>query len=454
MQYYKMMFGGGPKRQNGIMARPRIEVEDEYILYDSVMINDWDNAMAFEYDPKEGHVATEYLGNVYGWSIFSEKAIKLFGDLITDDVQLLPIKVINKDTGVETDKYFVVNVLSLVDALDLENSVYTYFGDGEEKRLSVMRYGIDGEKAAGHNIFRLEGSPFSVFVSDKFYKTYKKNKMYGCSFSKIRTREQTMQKTFYIAKELCLPSKDINDIKEYLQHNEWGIAFEILCCAVEQENIAVNKAQYKEIVSIGKSMKMDSELWERIRICSIPKTEGMFTDPRDGKAYKTVKIGDQTWMAENLNYDAEGSECYDNDTANSEKYGRLYDWETAVAACPDGWRLPTNEEWQKLVDFAGGDGVAGGKLKAESGWAYSDNGTDDYGFSALPGGSGGFGGDNDFRGAGQYGHWWSAAEGNGKKGKSLAYYWRMSSNMGYRNSTVFKLCCHKAFLNSVRCIEN
>jgi hypothetical protein len=75
-----------------------------------------------------------------------------------------------------------------------------------------------------------------------------------------------MQNILYIAKELCLPSNDINSIKEYLEYNEWGIAFEVLCSAIEQENILVNKAQYEKIISIGERMEMDHGLWENITV--------------------------------------------------------------------------------------------------------------------------------------------------------------------------------------------
>jgi uncharacterized protein (TIGR02145 family) len=167
------------------------------------------------------------------------------------------------------------------------------------------------------------------------------------------------------------------------------------------------------------------------------------TDARDKKTYKTVVIGKQTWMAENLNYNAPNSKCHNNDPANCAKYGRLYDWVKALAlpdscyssacgasqakhkgVCPEGWHIPSKAEWGELHDFIAveqpeiikalvdlyGDTikiamadtqytdyltlkgnlvVKAIKLKSTSGWdnrynGSSGNGTNDYGFSALP----------------------------------------------------------------------
>ena len=128
----------------------------------------------------------------------------------------------------------------------------------------------------------------------------------------------------------------------------------------------------------------------------------------EGRTYKTVVIGRQTWMAENLNYNASGSKCYNNSESNCTTYGRLYNWETAKAVCPYGWHLPTQADWEVMTAYIGGSSIEGRKLKARSGWNNNGNGTDEYGFSALPGGRGSSGG--SFNDVGDSGHWWSASE--------------------------------------------
>jgi len=186
--------------------------------------------------------------------------------------------------------------------------------------------------------------------------------------------------------------------------------------------------------------------------------KGTFTDARDKKTYKTVKIGEQTWMAENLKFNAKNSKCggtsnpttemdshsgeeytsyplLDENTKHCDKYGRLYHWPTAMAfesdcyaecgslisekhrgVCPSGWHIPSGEEWDALVAFAGGE-KAGSNLKAKSGWNNKGNGTDKYGFGALPGGVGGTGSAGGsinmdiigFIGFGDNGGWWSSS---------------------------------------------
>jgi len=107
-------------------------------------------------------------------------------------------------------------------------------------------------------------------------------------------------------------------------------------------------------------------------------------------------------MAENLNYDANGSKCYNNEPANCQIYGRLYDWDMAMKACPKGWRLPTMANFKTLMEIVDGSAKF---LKAANGWGKLDGGIDIYGFSALPGGDGYSRG--GFYGIGKVGYWWS-----------------------------------------------
>ncbi|MFA6836572.1 MAG: fibrobacter succinogenes major paralogous domain-containing protein [Fibrobacteraceae bacterium] len=134
---------------------------------------------------------------------------------------------------------------------------------------------------------------------------------------------------------------------------------------------------------------------------------GEIEDARDKQVYKTVVIGTQTWMAENLNYAVDSSWCYNNSTDSCTKYGRLYQWAAAMnidvaynetawgwggsdvnhqGACPSGWHIPIGDEWRMLENAVGGGSMAGTALKSTSGWDESGNGTDNYGFSALPSG--------------------------------------------------------------------
>jgi len=145
---------------------------------------------------------------------------------------------------------------------------------------------------------------------------------------------------------------------------------------------------------------------------------GTFTDPRDGKVYQTIEIGDQQWMAENLAYVPSSGNywAYENDIANVETYGYLYDWQTALNVCPTGWHVPSDEEWTELIDHLGGSSIAGGKLKAtgtiEAGtglwYAPNTGATNQTGFAALPGGA--LYGIGTFDRIGFGGYWWTATE--------------------------------------------
>lgn len=173
-----------------------------------------------------------------------------------------------------------------------------------------------------------------------------------------------------------------------------------------------------------------------------------FTDPRDGQSYDIVQIGMQTWMAENLNYEAEGSACPEGDNRNCSKYGRLYTWDMARTVCPEGWRLPDRADFEQLIASAGGMDFAGEKLKSTSGWFKKGNGTDDYGFNALPAGyrlAGRESAPGKFDGIGGYAHLWSASE----TPDGLAYYMLLDFSSKAAKLSAFG----KDEARSVRCVK-
>ena len=207
--------------------------------------------------------------------------------------------------------------------------------------------------------------------------------------------------------------------------------------------------------------------------CGIP-----FTDNRDGKSYETEQIGTQCWMTENLNIGIRingvnnqtdnsiiEKYCYNDDTANCTTYGGLYQWDEMMqyvttegtqGICPNGWHLPTDEEWKTLemylgmsqseADDTGWRGTdEGEKMKSTSGWLNNGNGTNSSGFNALPGG---FRHDNEtFNGLGYYSFWWLSSEGPG------TYEWYRSLYDGFdqveRDDNY-----NKPYGFSVRCIKN
>ena len=203
---------------------------------------------------------------------------------------------------------------------------------------------------------------------------------------------------------------------------------------------------------------------------------GTFTDSRDGHTYKCIKIGTQIWMAENLAFLPDVSPSRDGAqskpfyyvcdyngtntdeakaTSNYKNYGVLYNWMAAIKACPAGWHIPSNEEWEQLeismgmcptqVNSSGSRGAEyGAKMKSIEGWCKSGNGTNANGFSALPGG--GRYGDGSFGNNGSNGYWWSSSS------YSSTFAW--GRGLGYDSSEIYKGANYKEGGFSVRCVKD
>ena len=203
---------------------------------------------------------------------------------------------------------------------------------------------------------------------------------------------------------------------------------------------------------------------------------GTLLDERDGQEYKTVKIGDQWWMTENLNYADSAktpslkgkSWCYDNEAKNCDVAGRLYTWAAAIDSvklandadnpqdcgygrecgltgkvqgiCPSGWHLPSYDEWNALFTAVGGDSTAGNVLRTQSSWTEKRNGTDAFGFSALPAGN------SNFVFEGEHASFWSSTEFD----SDVAYY--VDLYFDYENAYLGEFDKFNGY--SVRCVKN
>jgi uncharacterized protein (TIGR02145 family) len=209
----------------------------------------------------------------------------------------------------------------------------------------------------------------------------------------------------------------------------------------------------------GKSLVIDGDTFTRktgqtIEILIDDGIEyGTLIDSRDNKTYVTVVIGSQTWMAENLNYYSgwgDSSWCYNGTSSNCIEYGRLYNWSEANTACPTGWKLPSFEDWQILFNYVGE--TPGTKLKAQEPY-WDGTATDEYGFSALPGG---FretsAGSTSFMMLNNGGYWWTSTEAEPHEvlGLPMAYY----VGMGHSNNNVFDSTRQQRWAHSVRCIQD
>lgn len=171
---------------------------------------------------------------------------------------------------------------------------------------------------------------------------------------------------------------------------------------------------------------------------------GNMTDSRDNQTYKTIQIGTQIWMAQNLNYKSANSYCYKDSAKYCTMYGRLYTWVVANTACPSGWHLPTKAEFKRLFTAVGGQSTAGKILKSTTGWISSGNGTDDYSFSALPAGNRLNNGNYYDEGYGTY--FWSSTNYN----SDLAYYMYLN----YYDDDANLLNYDKYLGFSVRCLKD
>ena len=213
---------------------------------------------------------------------------------------------------------------------------------------------------------------------------------------------------------------------------------------VEDDAVETYSSSSEKNSSFGKNLDEISEPTKLIVPSEVIK--GSMTDTRDGRTYKTVTIGSQTWMAENLNYgykvNGTSYETYTNPYCD--KCGRYYTWAAAKTACPSGWHLPTKAEYETLFTTVGGSPTVGNALKSATGWDSDGNGEDTFGFSALPAGKRDSYGDFDREL--KHAHFWSSTEYE----NFGAYHMYLS----YCIDDAYLLWSNKSEVYSVRCLKD
>lgn len=215
---------------------------------------------------------------------------------------------------------------------------------------------------------------------------------------------------------------------------------------IEQESDKFFKTILADVSSGGKIDQTDNNMLKNIESKKNAEyiDEKNMVDTRDGQKYKTVKIGNQIWMARNLNYKISASSCYNGKDDNCEQNGRLYIWQSALKACPTGWHLPNKDEFEQLIKNVGGNYIAGKNLKSKKGWKRGGNGFNTYDFEAVPAGY--KDATNVASYEGYFGLFWSSTEYN----KTKAFYMKLRS--GYDGARMNDNAKNYAF--SVRCIKD
>ncbi len=509
--------GGCASTRSGVIAQNKNSKSKNYNVHYICKVTSWQKATDFEKDTyqwaegKEGEVkkgnvtATYYVFENGAWRASVSEIENNLGACVTNRLN---------EVGKSGNKYYTCKSggWELSTTLEYDTYQWTAGTDGEVKSGSVISSNhytyADGAWRATANDMEYE---FGACVASrdgekhiqdgKYYicenKTWKQinAEEYGlgyCTASNSGVVEK-LNDVFYICKSGSWETATVLEYDTYgktcyedgsivggevVAENKYVCDTGVFRTVNEME-VSLNKGcvSYTENDRIRKQI---SEEQDSVYTCkngvwvgsiAIHIVYGVLFDGRDLKSYKTVVIGSQTWMAENLNYQVANSWCGGSGTIEGDYsvYGRLYTWAAAIDSagtfttngkncgygrectptypvrgiCPEGWHLPTKTEFETLFAAVGGQSIAGKVLKSLSGWDSRGNGTDAYGFAALPAGLY----NGDFWYPGSYAYFWSASQPN----KDIAYnmYLDFAEDRAHLNSDY-----RKYYAFSVRCLRD
>jgi len=191
VRYYKIMFDDERSKKEDIVCTSeedfleKYEVK-QYDLNEGKYFDDWNSNFTFYYNSKEGTKPTDLLANNLGWFLISQDFQDILKNIGVSEVQFLPVKIVEKNTGKKLEGFSVLNIISLSDALDLTHSTYTEIEARGQKYLTIIKYALSKEKLNGFHIVRLQNSKFASFVSQVVKEQLEINKITGCDFLEVK----------------------------------------------------------------------------------------------------------------------------------------------------------------------------------------------------------------------------------------------------------------------------
>jgi hypothetical protein len=181
------MFDYENSQDNVVCTSDEMYGIDRYELEQGRYFDKWDDRFTFFFDPEQGGVWTDYLSTDLGWFVISAKFKDTLDRIGVTNIQYIPVRIKNVVDDSVVEGYFVANICSLIDALDLANSEYSEFEvDENEKVLSIRKYALKRNAIKDLHVFRVEKSPLAIFVSEKVKEEVERNKITGCDFLEVK----------------------------------------------------------------------------------------------------------------------------------------------------------------------------------------------------------------------------------------------------------------------------
>jgi hypothetical protein len=191
MRYFEIMFDDENSKENEMVCYADDNFEEKYKVnqYDineGKFITNWDNKFTFYYDCNEGTVTNDYLANNLGWFLISPKFKDILLKQNVKNVQYLPVIIKEKNNGCIIESFHVVNITTLTDALDLDNSKYTERTIDNIKFKSIIKCALKSKYIEGLDLLRIKDNKFSTYISERIKKEINRNKLTGMDLLEVK----------------------------------------------------------------------------------------------------------------------------------------------------------------------------------------------------------------------------------------------------------------------------